>query len=43
MLRGQEDDLHALAIQADGRIIAAGASSPNGNGYVFALARHLAQ
>jgi uncharacterized delta-60 repeat protein len=36
-----EDDLSAVALQSDGKIVAAGATNPNDNGYDFALARYL--
>jgi len=34
-----EDDLNAMVLQPDGKIVAVGATDPNDNGYEFALAR----
>jgi uncharacterized delta-60 repeat protein len=39
---GADDDAHAVAIQADNKIVAAGASDFGPNPYNFALARYLA-
>jgi uncharacterized delta-60 repeat protein len=38
--RSSEDDLNAVALQPDGKIVAAGATAPDDRGYRFALARY---